>query len=89
MTGEITLQGHVLPVGGIREKCLAALRNNLKRVILPFQNKADAEDLTDDIKKNIEIIFVHNIKDVIRNVFETDIFNHEFNIDKLAISPKF
>ena len=89
MTGEITLQGHVLPVGGIREKCLAAVRNNIKRVILPIQNKPDAEDLSDEIKKNIEIIFAYSIKDVIRNAFDSDVLDHDFNLNLLRTTPKF
>merc|ERR1711957_983685 len=54
MTGEITLRGYVLPVGGIREKCFAALRNGIKRVILSFQNKDDVEELPEEIKKEIK-----------------------------------
>ncbi|CAD7780310.1 Lon protease 1 [Candidatus Methanoperedenaceae archaeon GB37] len=51
MTGELTLSGRVLPVGGIKEKILAARRAGVKTVILPGKNKADVEDLSEDIRK--------------------------------------
>jgi ATP-dependent Lon protease len=67
MTGEISLQGFVLPVGGIKEKCLAALRNKIKRVILPYENKYDVEELPKETKENLEFIFAKDIKEVIQN----------------------
>lgn len=54
MTGEISLQGYVLPVGGIKEKCLAAYRNNIKRIILSYKNQKDVKDLPKEIKENIQ-----------------------------------
>jgi len=54
MTGEISLQGFVLPIGGLKEKSLAAYRKNLKRIILPIKNKDDLRDLPKDAKENIE-----------------------------------
>lgn len=69
MTGEITLQGYVLPVGGIKEKCFAALRNNIKRIILSVQNKDDVEELPKEIKSEIKFIFVKDIKEVIQSAF--------------------
>ena len=74
MTGEISLQGFVLPVGGIKEKCLAAVRNKIKRVILPYQNKHDADELPAETKKNLEIIFARDIREVIQNAFYGNIF---------------
>lgn len=64
MTGEITLRGEVLPVGGIKEKLLAAVRNNISRVILPEENRKDVVDLPDEIHKAVEIIHVRWIDDV-------------------------
>jgi ATP-dependent Lon protease len=69
MTGEMTLQGYVLPVGGIKEKCFAALRNNIKRIILSGQNKDDVEELPKEVKKELKFIFVKDIKEVIKNAF--------------------
>jgi ATP-dependent Lon protease len=51
MTGEITLRGRVLPVGGIKEKCLAALRAGTKTVIIPDRNKKDLEEVPADVQK--------------------------------------
>jgi ATP-dependent Lon protease len=73
MTGEISLQGYVLPVGGIKEKCQAAIRNKIKRVILPYENKWDIEDLPKETKENLEFIFVRNIKEVIPFYFDDNI----------------
>ncbi len=64
MTGEITLRGQVLPVGGIKEKVLAAHRSGLKYIILPERNEADLEDLPDEVMKDISFIFVETVDDV-------------------------
>jgi ATP-dependent Lon protease len=64
MTGEITLRGQVLPVGGIKEKVLAAHRYGLKTIILPKRNEADLEDIPDEIREAIEFIFVETVDEV-------------------------
>lgn len=61
MTGEITLRGKVLPIGGVKEKVLAAHRAGIKKVLLPAQNERDLDDLTADLLKEIEVILVDNI----------------------------
>jgi len=70
MTGEITLRGAVLPIGGIREKVMAANRAGLTTVILPKKNEADLVDLPDRVKKEMEFKFVENICDVIELALE-------------------
>ena len=70
MTGEITLRGNVLPVGGIKEKVLAAHRSGIKRVIMPERNKKDLIDVTDDIKNDLEIFFVNHVHQLPDLVFE-------------------
>jgi ATP-dependent Lon protease len=64
MTGEITLAGRVLPVGGIREKILAARRAGVKTVILPAKNRTDVEQLPAEVRKDIEIILVDTVEEV-------------------------
>jgi ATP-dependent Lon protease len=64
MTGEITLRGQVLPVGGIKEKVLAAHRAGLKTVILPKQNEKDLEDIPDEARKNLEFVLAERVDDV-------------------------
>ena len=66
MSGEITLKGKVLPVGGIKEKLLAAHREGIKEVILPFDNKADLKDLPKNIKDDMNIHFVEHMDDVLK-----------------------
>ena len=65
MTGEITLRGAVLPIGGIREKVMAANRAGLTTVILPKKNEADLMDLPERVKKEMKFQFVDEISDVI------------------------
>jgi ATP-dependent Lon protease len=68
MTGEITLKGKVLPVGGIKEKILAARRAGIKKVILPRKNEKDMSEVPDIVKQGLEFIFVDSLDEVIRNV---------------------
>lgn len=65
MTGEITLTGLVLPVGGIREKVLAARRAGIRRVILPHENRKDLRDLPDDIREEMQFIFAEQVEQVL------------------------
>jgi ATP-dependent Lon protease len=68
MTGEVTLTGLVLPIGGIKEKVLAARRAGLKRVILPRANQKDLRDLPETVRKEMEFIFAERVEDVLSAV---------------------
>jgi ATP-dependent Lon protease len=70
MTGEITLRGKVLPIGGLKEKILAAVRSEMKTVIIPFQNKKDLEDIPADILKKVKIVPVKMIDEVLKLALE-------------------
>jgi ATP-dependent Lon protease len=73
MTGEVTLRGKVLPVGGIKEKVLAAHRAGVKRVILPSRNERDLEDVPEGLKRGMEFIFADTIDAVLSGALETPI----------------
>lgn len=66
MTGEITLQGRVLPIGGLKEKLLSALRGGIKTVIIPKENEKDLAEIPDNVKKGLKIIPVSDVKDVLK-----------------------
>ncbi len=70
MTGEITLRGRVLPVGGIKEKLLAARRAGITNIILPMENKKDLEEIEENVRKELNYIFVESMEEVIHAVFE-------------------
>jgi ATP-dependent Lon protease len=70
MTGEITLRGKVLPIGGLKEKILAAVRSEMKTVIIPFQNKKDLEDIPAEILKKVKIVPVSEIGEALRLALE-------------------
>jgi ATP-dependent Lon protease len=70
MTGEITLRGQVMPVGGIKEKVLAAHRARLKTVLLPARNEADLEDIPEEVKNEMTFIFVETIDEIMKYALE-------------------
>ncbi len=72
MTGEITLSGLVFPVGGVKEKILAAHRAGIRRIILPERNEADTEEIPEDVRKELEIIPSKYISDVLQAALETE-----------------
>ena len=69
MTGEITLHGNILPIGGLREKSMGALKNGIKKIIIPYDNYSDVEELPKEIKDNIKYIGVKNYKEVFKYIF--------------------
>ena len=75
MTGEITLSGLVFPVGGIKEKVLAAHRAGIHRIILPARNEADLEDIPEDVRRELELVQVHRINEVVASALETFVAN--------------
>ena len=70
MTGEITLRGAVLPIGGLREKSIAALRNGLKKIFIPKDNEIDIEEIPEEVKAKLEIQPVSHISEILDNVFQ-------------------
>ena len=67
MTGEVTLRGNVLPIGGLKEKLLAALRGGVKTVLIPIDNEKDLPEIPDNVKAGLEIIPVKNVRQVLEN----------------------
>ena len=70
MTGEISLVGQVLPVGGLKEKILAAHRAGIKKILVPAANRADIEEnVPESVKTGIELVYVDNVRQVLHEVF--------------------
>ncbi len=69
MTGEITLRGEILPIGGLNEKLLAAQRNGMKTVLIPKENQKDLKEIPDKIKEGLEIVTVEKFEDALKYVF--------------------
>ncbi|MDE6746368.1 MAG: endopeptidase La, partial [Oscillospiraceae bacterium] len=70
MTGEITLRGKVLPIGGLREKTMAAYKAGMKTVIIPAANKGDLEEVDKIVKENINFVYAEKISDVLEVALE-------------------
>ena len=86
MTGEITLRGLVLPIGGLKEKLLAAHRAGIKKVLIPFENQKDLIDIPEVIKKNVEIISVKNIDEVLKHALTKELKRVEWTeVDQSTI----
>ena len=67
MTGEITLRGRVLPIGGLKEKCLAAHRAQIKTVLIPKDNEKDIPEIPKSVRSDLQIICVEHVDDVLRH----------------------
>ena len=73
MTGEITLRGRVLPIGGLKEKLLAASRGGIKTVFIPIENEKDLSEISDEITKGLQIIPVSNIDEIIHSALASEL----------------
>ena len=72
MTGELTLTGKVMPIGGLREKVLAAKRNGIKTIIIPKRNERDLKELTEDVRQGVDFHLVSEMDEVLRIAFPED-----------------
>jgi ATP-dependent Lon protease len=70
MSGEVTLRGKILPIGGVKEKVLAAHRAGLKTVMLPKRNEIDLEDVPDEVRKDIEFVYIDTIDEAIKTALK-------------------
>ena len=73
MTGELSLQGLALPVGGIKEKCMAAHRNGIKNVILPKRNEEDTKEIPADLRSQLRLHFAKSVHDYLRLALEAEV----------------
>ena len=84
MTGEMTLRGRVLPIGGLKEKLLAALRGGIKTVLIPKENEKDLADVPDNVKKALEIIPIAFVDDVFKIALVESLKPIEWNPDEVV-----
>jgi ATP-dependent Lon protease len=82
MTGEITLRGEVLPIGGLKEKLLAAHRGGIKTVLIPKDNERDLEEIPDNVIADLKVIPVQWIDEVLKVALERDPSGVEFDVKK-------
>ncbi len=87
MTGEITLSGNVLAIGGVKEKCLAAHALGLKRVILPKENESDARDIPAEIREQLEVIFVDRVSELLQHTLDPNKESQQNNL-KASVTIK-
>jgi ATP-dependent Lon protease len=89
MTGEVTLRGRVLPIGGLKEKLLAALRSGIKTVLIPHENTRDLKEIPDNVTKGMEIIPVSHMGEVIKHalVRQPEPIEWTYDDEKAAAVP--
>jgi ATP-dependent Lon protease len=88
MTGEVTLRGRVLPIGGLKEKLLAALRGGMTRVLIPAENEKDLVEIPANIREGLEIIPVSHVDEVLTLALATPVVPIEWSdADELAAVP--
>jgi len=83
MTGEVTLRGRVLPIGGLKEKLLAALRGGIKTVLIPRENEKDLEEIPDNVKKGMDLIPVANVDEVLEHALVSKLTPIEWDEEDL------
>jgi ATP-dependent Lon protease len=88
MTGEISLRGRVMPIGGLKEKLLAALRGGLKTVLIPKENERDLPEIPDNVKKGLEIVPVSTVDEVLARALVKPVVAIEWVNDLDAVPPK-
>ncbi|MCW8835681.1 MAG: endopeptidase La, partial [Rhodospirillales bacterium] len=88
MTGEITLRGRVLPIGGLKEKLLAALRGGIKLVLIPKDNEKDLVEIPDNVKRGMKIIPVATVDEVLKNALVSPLVPIEWDEEDEAIADK-
>lgn len=88
MTGEITLSGHVLPVGGIKEKVIAAHRSGIERIILPKENERDLEDIPEEVRGDLTFFFAEEIEDVLKLALDIELPETDIKFDLVANKPQ-
>ena len=90
MTGEITLRGRILPIGGLKEKILAAHRGGVKKVLIPYENKKDIEEIPKKILKKVELVLVEHMDDVLKEALILNdgekLFLSEENFEPFSIN---
>jgi ATP-dependent Lon protease len=86
MTGEVTLRGRVLPIGGLKEKLLAAHRGGIKKVLIPLDNVKDLADIPSNIQRNLEIVPVGVVDDVLEHALAESMTPIEWNPDE-SVEP--
>jgi ATP-dependent Lon protease len=82
MTGEVTLRGNVLPIGGLKEKLLAAHRGGVNTVIIPYDNEKDLADIPENVTKGLKIIPVKHVDDVLRLALSAELQPIEYSEDE-------
>jgi ATP-dependent Lon protease len=88
MTGEVTLRGRVLPIGGLKEKLLAALRGGITKVLIPAENEKDLAEIPANIKEGLELVIVAHVDEVLAEALATPIVPIEWSeADDLAALP--
>ena len=77
MTGEITLRGRVLAIGGLKEKVIGAHRAGIKKVYIPYENEKDLDEIPEEVKKDIKFISVNNYKEIYDSIFKEGVNNEK------------
>jgi ATP-dependent Lon protease len=87
MTGEVTLRGRVLPIGGLKEKLLAALRGGIKKVLIPEENVKDLADIPNSVKNGLEIVPVSRMEEVLLHALVRQPVPIVWEEDAAAVAP--
>jgi ATP-dependent Lon protease len=87
MTGEVTLRGRVLPIGGLKEKLLAALRAGIKTVLIPADNAKDLPEIPDNVKKGLELIPVATVDELLKNALAKPLQAIEWDEEAASAPP--